>query len=142
MDERPSFPHWNGPLEHETDWFGALAALSRYLRGPDGCPWDREKSMRDFAGYAREEIDELLEAIESGDDPHIEEEWGDVFFVLLAAAAAAEHEGVFHIASALARAHEKMIRRHDHVFGDAPVESPEAAVARWNQIKARERGES
>lgn len=141
MDSQQPLPHWRGSPRNESDWFGALAALSRFLRGPEGCPWDREQTARDFAGYAREELDELVEAVDSGNKDHIEEEWGDVFFVLLAAGAAAEHEGLFSIESALARAHEKMIRRHEHVFGGTRAETPEAAVERWNRIKAQERGE-
>jgi tetrapyrrole methylase family protein / MazG family protein len=134
------YPHWKNRPESETDWFEALANLARHLRGPDGCPWDQEQKAHDFARFAREEAEEMAEAFDSGDNSHIEEEWGDTFFVLLAAAAAAEHEGLFSLRNALERAHEKMIRRHDHVFGDNPAANPEEAIERWNAIKAREKG--
>jgi len=132
-------PHLQRTPETETDWFEALTALARYLRGPDGCPWDREHSAREFGVDAAGEAGELLDAFASGDKAHIEEEFGDTFFVLLATAAAAEAEGLFSLEHALERAHEKMIRRHEHVFGDREASTPEDAVASWNEIKAREK---
>ena len=127
------------PPESEDDGFSALIALARFLRGPQGCPWDREHGSIDFARFGVEEAEELVEALESDDNDHAAEEWGDVFFVMLAAAAAAEAEGRFSIESALRRAHQKMIRRHAHVFSEDRAESPEEAVARWNAIKAQEK---
>ena len=113
--------------------------LARYLRTPDGCPWDREQSSGDFAGYAHGEVEELIEAIESNDNDHIAEEFGDAFFTLLATAAAAEEEGRFRLTDALQSAHEKMIRRHDHVFGDTKAQSPEEAEVAWEKAKQLER---
>ncbi|MBN2310018.1 MAG: hypothetical protein JXR94_13680 [Candidatus Hydrogenedentes bacterium] len=134
-----TYPHWNKTPSTETDWFEALTGLARYLRGPDGCPWDREQSMADFASYAREEADELVEAVASGDNSHIQEEFGDVLFVLLATAVAAEQEGRFSLREALDRAHQKMIRRHAHVFGGARAETPQDAVDAWNRVKQDEK---
>ena len=132
-------PHIKEEPRTEAEWFQALADLARHLRGPSGCPWDREQAAADFARYAREEADELVEAVAQGDAAHIQEEWGDVFFVLMAVAAAAENEGVFSLREALEAAHKKMIRRHEHVFGGEKAASPDDAVGRWNAIKARER---
>jgi uncharacterized protein YabN with tetrapyrrole methylase and pyrophosphatase domain len=132
-------PHLQRIPETESDWFEALAALARYLRSPDGCPWDREHSAREFGVDAAEEAGELNEAFASGDTAHIEEEFGDTFFVLLATAIAAEEEGLFSLKNALQRAHDKMIRRHEHVFGDREANTPEDAVASWNEIKAQEK---
>lgn len=114
--------------------------LARYLRTPDGCPWDREQSAADFARFTRGEVDELIEALDSGDHGHIAEEFGDAFFCLLAVAAAAEEQGLFRVEDALRAIHEKMIRRHEHVFGDEKAATPEDAVRVWNAIKAREKG--
>ena len=133
------FPHWVKQPENEPEWFEALVNLARYLRGPDGCPWDRDQGAKDFARYEKEEAEEFIEALEKGDPAHIAEEWGDAFFVLLAAAAAAESEGLFRVEDALKKAHEKMIRRHEHVFGGEKADSPEDAIARWDAIKAEER---
>ena len=133
-------PHWQKTPENEKDWFEALANLARYLRGPDGCPWDRDHTAVEFAADAVEETGELIDAFAGGDPAEIQEEWGDVFFVLLATAAAAEAEGRFNLREALQKAHDKMVRRHEHVFGDTKASSPEDAINRWNQIKAKERG--
>jgi len=133
------YPHWKKRPEAEPDWFEALAELARYLRSPDGCPWDRVQTSRQFAEYAREELGELLESLDSGDNKHAEEEFGDVFFVLLSSAAAAEAEGRFCLKDALIRIHEKMVRRHDHVFGDSKAETPEDAIRIWNEMKAKEK---
>ena len=107
-----TFPHFDRVAETETDWFDALINLARYLRTPEGCPWDREQNSESFANYAKGEAEELIEAIESGDNEHIAEEFGDTLFTLLATAAAAEEEGRFKLSDALEKAHIKMIRRH------------------------------
>ena len=135
----PNLPHLTHPPETELDWAQALINLARYLRTPEGCPWDREQSAADFAGHAAGELDELLEALRSGDAKHAEEEFGDVFFTLLASAAAAESQGLFSLENALQRAHEKMVRRHEHVFGNEKAQTPEDAIRIWNQVKAREK---
>ena len=136
-----TFPHFNRKAENENDWFEALISLARYLRTPEGCPWDREQSAADFAGYAKGEVDEFIEALEENDSAHISEEFGDAFFTLLAAAAAAEEEGYFKLEDSLRAIHEKMIRRHDHVFGETKAKTPEDAIKAWEQAKAKERGE-
>lgn len=133
------FPHWKKEPEAEPEWFQVLIDLARYLRTPEGCPWDREQSALQFAKFAQEEAGELIESFENNDNSHIEEEFGDVFFVLLACAAAAEEEGRFSLKNALVRAHEKMIRRHDHVFGETKAKTPEDAIRMWNEMKAKEK---
>ena len=132
------YPHWRKTPVSEQDWFKALMDLARYLRTPEGCPWDREQTAEDFAKYALGEAEELVEAFKSSGNPHIAEEFGDTFFVLLASAAAAEEEGRFSLKEALERAHEKMIRRHDHVFGETRAATPEEAIERWNAAKRKE----
>lgn len=133
------YPHWKKTPDSEQEWFQVLADLARHLRGPEGCPWDRRQTARDFAAFAREEADELIEAFEKNDNAHIEEEFGDTLFCLMAAAAAAEAEGRFTLRHALERAHEKMIRRHDHVFGETKAGTAEDAIESWNRIKEREK---
>jgi tetrapyrrole methylase family protein/MazG family protein len=135
------YPHWDKQPETEPDWFHAVAELARYLRSPEGCPWDRKQTSASFAHYAVEEAGELTEALAGGDDAHACEELGDALFTLLAAAAAAEAEGRFTLREALMAIHEKMIRRHAHVFGDQAAASPEDAVEVWNRIKAEEKAE-
>lgn len=134
-------PHLTAQPSSEIEWFEALTSLARFLRTPEGCPWDREQSTTDFAKYAIEESREFAQACQAGDADHIREEFGDAFFVLLAAAAAAEEEGLFQLKDALALAHEKMVRRHDHVFGEVKAKTPEEAMAAWNASKVREKEE-
>lgn len=136
------YPHAPARPESEEQWFQALVDLARYLRGPEGCPWDREQSARAFAHFAKEEAAEYGEAFDDGDRASIEEEFGDALFTLLASAAAAEEEGLFTLQRALQRAHEKMIRRHDHVFGDTKAATAQDAIDAWNRIKAEEKGQS
>ncbi len=133
------YPHWQRLPQNELEWFEASINLARYLRGPDGCPWDREQTALTFAQYAVKEGDELVEALERQDNRHSEEEMGDTMFVLLASIAAAESEGRFTLASVLERVHEKMIRRHDHVFGETKAQTAEDAIAAWNRIKEEEK---
>jgi len=132
-------PHISKIPTEEREWFQVLADLARYLRSPEGCPWDQKQTARSFAGYLAEEAGEYVEALDSGDSTAAEEEFGDVLFVLLASMACAEAEGRFSLENALKRAHEKMVRRHDHVFGEEKARTPEEAVEAWNRIKAREK---
>ncbi len=132
-------PHLSRQPESERDWFEALIRLARYLRTPEGCPWDRNQSARDFARYLHEESAELQEAFAVADPASIEEEFGDAFFNMMATAAAAEEQGLFRLENALKRIHEKMIRRHAHVFGPEKASTPEEAVQMWNKVKAEER---
>lgn len=134
------YPHWEIKPYTEPEWFQVLIALARYLRQPEGCPWDREQSADDFARYLADEVAELREALQTGDADHAQEEFGDAFFSLLAVAAAAEEEGRFRLQDALERIHEKMIRRHEHVFGDAKAETADDAIRVWNKVKEQERG--
>lgn len=135
------YPHLKSIPETETDWFGALASLARFLRSPEGCPWDRERTALEFATFAGEEVEELREALMSGDMRHAEEEFGDCLFTLLACMAAAEAQGAFTLRGALERAHEKLVRRHDHVFRADKAATPEEAMASWQEIKAREKAQ-
>ena len=132
-------PHLRTDPKSETQWFEALILLARYLRTPKGCPWDREQTAANFAKYAVEESAEFAEACTVGDTAHMREEFGDAFFVLLASDAAAEEEGLFTLEDALAYAHEKMVRRHDHVFGEVKAQTAEEATDAWNAAKALEK---
>lgn len=138
-NSRVQLPYISKNPENEMEWYQALADLARYLRTPEGCPWDREHNSRQFAAFMADESREYVEALDSGDHVHAEEEFGDCLFTLLASAAAAEEEGRFTLRGALERAHEKMVRRHDHVFGENKAQSPEDAVNAWNRIKEEEK---
>jgi len=123
--------------------FDRLVALMARLRAPDGCPWDQEQTMGDLGRYIREEADEVVEAIEQGDAAAIRSELGDLLFNLIHAARIAEESGDFDMNDVIRGAHEKIVRRHPHVFGDAQARTKEEVLEHWNRIKRdeKERGQ-
>ncbi len=133
------YPHWRKQPENEQEWLQTVMALARYLRGPNGCPWDREQGAAEFARFTIGEAEEFIEALANANDEHAAEEAGDVLFCVFAAIAAAEEQGRFSLNDALQGIHEKMVRRHGHVFGEHNADSPQDAVRVWNSIKAQEK---
>ncbi len=133
--------------------FAESVAIMARLRGPDGCPWDREQSFDSIRKYTLEETYEVLDAIERRDWPNLAEELGDLLLQVLFYSQMAADEGRFTIADVLATLNRKLIRRHPHVFGeeasaaagnqasvDAVVNGSAARVlANWEQIKAAEK---
>lgn len=120
--------------------FQALVEIAAALRGPDGCPWDKEQTHVSLTPYAVEETAELVEVIEMADDPKIREELGDVLFQVALHAQLAKERGAFDIHDVLETLNAKMIRRHPHVFGDVKAETSGDVVANWEQIKKSESG--
>ena len=122
--------------------FERLLEILGRLRGPGGCPWDREQTRTSLKPFLLEEAYEVLEAIESGRSTALEEELGDLLFqVIFHAQIAAEcHE--FAIVDVLRRLVDKMTSRHPHVFGNASVDTPEQALTQWETIKQREAREA
>lgn len=118
---------------------GRLADLIDALNGPEGCPWDREQSPADLVHYLLAESRELGDAVEAGDTAHVAEEWGDVVFIVLFFALAAERTGLFALPDAIGALVDKMIRRHPHVFSAAAVTDARTVVRRWEDLKAKER---
>jgi len=119
--------------------FDELVALMARLRAPDGCPWDREQTLEDLGRYIREEADEVVEAIASGDPQAVRDELGDLLFNVIHAARIAEEAGDFEIGSVIEGARDKIVRRHPHVFGDAQARTKEEVLEHWNRIKAEEK---
>lgn len=93
-----------------------LRELVRRLRAPDGCPWDRAQTLRDIGQYLLEECYEALEAMGAPDPEALREELGDLLFQIVFVAAIAEEEGRFTMEDVLRGIHEKMVKRHPHVF--------------------------
>lgn len=119
-----------------------LVAVMDQLRSPGGCPWDAEQTHDSLATYLLEETYETLEAIDSGDREHLREELGDLLLqVVFHARVAAEHPAApFTIDDVAAGIADKLVRRHPHVFGDATADTPAHVEARWDAIKAAEKG--
>jgi len=125
--------------EREQKAFADLVAVCRRLRGPDGCPWDREQTLETMTPYLTEEAVESAEAIASGDAEHVAEELGDLAFLsIFCLELLGEHKGPG-LADALERAAAKLVRRHPHVYGDARLEGGEAAFRQWQEIKKSEK---
>ncbi|MFC4620370.1 MazG family protein [Camelliibacillus cellulosilyticus] len=121
--------------------FIRLRRVIRQLRGPDGCPWDREQTHESLKKYLIEEANEVIEAIEEQDDDHLIEELGDVLLQVMLHAQIGEDEGFFNIQDVIRALTEKMIRRHPHVFGSASAASPADVERLWNDIKLKEKDE-
>ena len=119
--------------------FQRLVDIMSKLRGPGGCPWDREQTLESLRGFVLEETYEVLEAIDSGDHDDLRGEIGDFLFEGVFLAQVETDAGRFTVTESLRHINEKLIRRHPHVFGDAAgVDTPGKVVEQWEQIKARE----
>jgi MazG family protein len=118
--------------------FERLLDIMHRLRGPAGCPWDREQTPTSLKPHLIEEAYEVLEAIESGEAEPLREELGDLLLQVVFHAEIAAERGEFEIADVLGRLIDKLVRRHPHVFGATSVETPRQALAQWEAIKQRE----
>lgn len=115
-----------------------LEVMAR-LRAPDGCPWDREQNHMTLRHHAVEEVYELMDAIEAGDDKEMVEELGDLLLQVVFHAQMARERGAFDFEQVAAQIAEKLIRRHPHVFGEAEAKTVDAVWAQWEQIKKAEK---
>lgn len=128
-----------GPLPEVLPLFETLVEIVAQLRGPNGCPWDKEQTQTSLTQYAIEEAHELAEAIESGRQQDVLEELGDFLFQVILQAQVAQDEGHFNLAQVVAQLNEKMIRRHPHVFSGMNLGSTEEVWKNWEKIKASEK---
>ncbi len=119
--------------------FEALVQVIADLRGPDGCPWDKEQTHQTLTPYAIEETHEMVEAIESGDDAHICEELGDVLFQVVLHAQLGRERGAFDISNVVEAITSKIVRRHPHVFSDLKVTGTGEVLKNWDEIKKLEK---
>jgi len=115
-----------------------LKVMAR-LRSPTGCPWDREQDHRSLRFHAVEEVYELMDAIESGDDHEMLEELGDLLLQIVFHCQLAKERGAFDFDKVARHITEKLIRRHPHVFGGTKVKNVDEVWANWEQIKRAEK---
>jgi XTP/dITP diphosphohydrolase len=115
-----------------------LRVMAR-LRSPTGCPWDREQDHRTLRWHAVEEVYELMDAIEAGDDHELAEELGDLLLQVVFHAQMAKERGAFDFETVTRNITDKLIRRHPHVFGKAKAKTVDAVWAQWEQIKKAEK---
>jgi nucleoside triphosphate diphosphatase len=120
--------------------FAGLVELMRLLRGPGGCPWDHAQTLDTLKPFVLEEAHEVIDAIERRDAQDLRGEIGDLIFEGVFLAQISADEGGFTITDALRDVHEKLVRRHPHVFADVTgVRTPDHVKGQWEQVKAAER---
>ena len=124
-----------------------LLSIMERLRGPQGCPWDREQTLKSLRPYVLEETYEVLEAIDAGDPSEHCEELGDLLLQIVFQAQLMKEEGRFDFADVAEAISRKLVSRHPHVFGDAEAKDSDAVLRQWAALKREEkkakgRGES
>ncbi|HBI14246.1 MAG TPA: nucleotide pyrophosphohydrolase [Desulfobulbaceae bacterium] len=127
------------PSPELRDEFSRLYAIIKKLRSEGGCPWDKRQTPASIKKYLLEETAELAEAIDHESAPHIREEIGDLFYILILLIRIHEEKGEFSAAEVLASISQKMIRRHPHVFAGAMAGTDSELRAQWARIKAMEK---
>jgi MazG family protein len=124
--------------------FARLVEIVATLRGPGGCPWDREQTIDSLKPFVLEETYEVLAAIDGHDHDSLREELGDFVFEAVFVAQLEAEAGHFEIADSLKLAADKLVRRHPHVFrrheGEPELETAGQVRTRWEEIKKEERG--
>jgi MazG family protein len=119
--------------------FEDLVAVQARLRAPGGCPWDREQTHSTLRTYLVEEAYEVLDAIETGNSQELAEELGDLLLQVLFHADLARETGAFDISDVITGIHNKMVRRHPHVFGNVKAKTAGEVLKNWAQLKAKEK---
>src|SRR5258708_13287419 len=121
------------------EYFERAVSIMAKLRGPGGCPWDREQTFDSIKPYTLEETYEVMEAIEDCDWNELKGELGDLLLQVLFYAQMADEAKYFNIDEVLDRLSDKLVGRHPHVFGDVKAESASDVLRNWESLKAAER---
>ncbi|HYS83121.1 MAG TPA: nucleoside triphosphate pyrophosphohydrolase [Anaeromyxobacteraceae bacterium] len=116
-----------------------LLSIMARLRGPGGCPWDREQTLATLRPYLLEETYEVLEAIDSGDPREHREELGDLLLQIVFQAQLTSEAGQFGFAEVAEAISSKLVSRHPHVFGDSQVKDAEGVLKQWAALKRDEK---
>src|ERR1041384_2505866 len=119
-----------------------VALMARLRRAPDGCPWDREQTYASLAPMLLEEAYEAFEAVEEardGNPAELRDELGDLLFQIIFYAQVANETGDFSINDVTTAIHDKMVRRHPHVFGDVDAADTTTVLRNWEAMKQEER---
>ena len=119
--------------------FDDLVKLMTTLRGPGGCPWDRKQTLPDLKPYVIEEAYEVVDAIDRNDRVALLEEIGDFLLEAVFIAEIVREEGSFDVYDSITAIHDKLVRRHPHVFGDARADDAEQVLVNWEKLKSDER---
>src|SRR5215510_15030167 len=121
--------------------FDRLVEIMTTLRGPNGCPWDKQQDFTTLKPMLVEEVYEVLEAIDNQDYEGLSEELGDMLLHVLFHAQLGKEASQFDINTVIEKISEKLVRRHPHVFGNESASTPEEVIKNWEAIKAQEKAE-
>jgi tetrapyrrole methylase family protein / MazG family protein len=121
--------------------FDDLVSLMTKLRGENGCPWDREQTLASLKPFIIEEAYEVVDAIDRGDSDALREEVGDMLLEAVFVAEIAREEQSFDVYDSITAIHDKLIRRHPHVFSDVVADSADQVLTNWEKMKSAERAE-
>ncbi len=119
--------------------FEKLCEIVAKLRGPGGCPWDREQTHESLLPALIEEAYEVTEAAREKNDAHFREELGDLLLLVVMHAEIATETDRFNIDDVVRDISEKLIRRHPHVFGTSDARDSGAVLKQWEAIKRDEK---
>lgn len=120
--------------------FEHLVDIMKTLRGPDGCPWDRQQDLYSLRKYILEEAYEVVQAIDDDDLEALPSELGDLLLQVVFLSQLADEEGQFDITDVVESISGKLVRRHPHVFGEGQLDTADEVLVRWEEIKREERG--
>ena len=126
-------------LNAQSSAFDRLCAIVAKLRAPSGCPWDAEQTNESLLPALIEEAYEVVEAARAKNDPHFQEELGDLLLLIIMHAEIASESGRFNIGNVIRDVTEKLVRRHPHVFGKSDARDSGAVVKQWEAIKRAEK---
>ncbi|HYV19264.1 MAG TPA: nucleoside triphosphate pyrophosphohydrolase [Verrucomicrobiae bacterium] len=116
-----------------------LREILARLRGPDGCPWDREQTLATLRTFLVEESYEVIDAIDRDDLPGLKEELGDLLLQIVFQSRIAEEQGAFDFEEVMRAGADKLVRRHPHVFGEERLDTSAEVLRQWEEIKSEER---
>jgi len=128
------------PALPEGTAFETFHEIVAHLRAPNGCPWDREQTHLSLRTHLLEESYEALAAIDSGDVASMREEFGDLLLQVVLHAQIASEAGDFNMTDIVKGIHDKIVRRHPHVFGDLELKDVDGVLQNWERLKEKERG--
>jgi tetrapyrrole methylase family protein / MazG family protein len=119
--------------------FETFHEIIAHLRAPEGCPWDRKQTHESLRQHLIEEAYEVIDAIDSGQADKLAEEFGDLLLQVVLHAQIGYEAGEYRMADVLKGIHDKLIRRHPHVFGEVVVDGEGQVLTNWEAIKKQER---
>jgi len=129
------------PMDKETSFEG-FEDLVAHLRAPNGCPWDREQTHESLRTHLLEETYEALDALDKNNMDDLKEELGDMLLQIVLHAEIASELDEFRMTDILQGIHQKIVRRHPHVFGNAKIMEVDGVLRNWERLKETERDDA